>query len=76
MPLKEAKKFLQQSCFKFALMASLEVLERYTNNSEAILSGAADAYDAILRFRRAREQAPPTAKLAEVVELFPKRKAA
>ena len=80
MSLREARDFLQQSNFKFALMASFETLERYRNHSEAILSGASEAYEAVLRFRQAREAGlqpePPTRLPCPVVRLPVRRKAA
>lgn len=69
MTLKEAKTLLGGTYFKKALLEwSIEELERTANHSEACLSGADAAYEAVLRHRLARSADPrpvaPVIKLA------------
>ena len=56
MTLKEAKQLLENKYFKWALFeASYKELERCINASEAVWSGASEAYELILNFRKKRE---------------------
>lgn len=55
--LKQARRFLGSGFFRKALTEwSIEELERTANASDAYMTDAHDAYTAILRFRKAREQ--------------------
>lgn len=57
MTLDEARMFLGHNYFKKALLnCSIEVLEKYANHPEAMMSGAAEAYETILKFRMTYDQ--------------------
>ena len=51
MTLKQAKRFLGQANFKYALTCSIGKLQGLVEHPHGILTGASDAYEAILRYR-------------------------
>ena len=66
--LKKARKFLGSRFFREALMVwTLDYLERTSNAGEAWLTGAADAYGAILRYRMQRNDS--SSHVAQVIDL-------
>lgn len=78
MTLAQAKEFLGHNWFKKGICnASIEELEMAVNNPEAIISGAAEAYKAILEYRTRKLDKPQDDRpLALVIPLIPLKKAA
>jgi len=74
MTLVEARKFLGQNWFKKGLIdASIAELIGAVNNPEALISGAARAYEAILEYRLKGITLPDDRPVAPVIDLTQKR---
>lgn len=66
MTLQEAYRFLGRVWFRRALQCPLDELERDAHHPQAMLSGADEAYGAVLRFRTPKTSTAPPAPVIRI----------